>query len=76
MALGEPIDLSVGARMAVKKGAAVSAGDTLLEIRYGCEEKLKASLPFFEKAFLVEEIVSTSPPGEEMKRSLVLGTVM
>jgi len=76
MALGEPIDLSVGARMAVKKGAAVSAGDTLLEIRYGCEEKLKASLPFFEKAFLVEEIVSASPPGEEMKRSLVLGTVM
>lgn len=76
MSLGEPIDLSVGARMLVKTGAAVSAGESLLEIRYGSEEKLKESLPFFEKAFTVEETPLNFPrQGEEKKRSFVLGTI-
>lgn len=76
MSLGEPIDLSVGARMLVKTGAAVSAGKNLLEIRYGSEEKLKESLPFFEKAFTVEETpLNSVRQGEEKKRSFVLGTI-
>ena len=76
MTLGEPIDLSVGALMLVKTGADVSAGDALLEIRSSCQDKLKASLPFFEKAFFVEKTTLDSPrKGEEMKRSFVLGTI-
>ncbi len=76
MSLGEPIDLSVGARMLVKTGTAVSAEDALLEIRYGSKDKLKESLPFFEKAFSVEETTLNSPrQGEEKKRSFVLGTI-
>lgn len=76
MSLGEPIDLSVGARMLVKTGTAVSAEDALLEIRYGSKDKLQESLPFFEKAFSVEETTLNSPrQGEEKKRSFVLGTI-
>ena len=76
MSLGDPIDLSVGVRMIAKTGAAVSAGDALLEIRYGSEEKLEDALPFFEKAFSVEETAMNSPHcGEGKKRSFVLGTI-
>jgi hypothetical protein len=62
--------------MLVKTGTAVSAEDALLEIRYGSKDKLKESLPFFEKAFSVEETTLNSPrQGEEKKRSFVLGTI-
>jgi pyrimidine-nucleoside phosphorylase len=66
MTLGEPIDLSVGALMLVKTGADVSAGDALLEIRSSCQDKLKASIPFFEKAFFVEK-TTLALPGRERK---------
>ena len=76
MELGESIDLAVGVKLLVKMGCCVKAGTPLLEVRYTNGEKLENSLPYFEKAFSVEDTnCDSSRNGEEGKRSFVLGKV-
>lgn len=72
MALGDSIDLTVGARLLKKTGSRVSRGDPLIEILYNDEDKLSASLPFFESAFTVSGPASprSAGPGK-----LILGRV-
>lgn len=72
MALGESIDLTVGARLLKKTGSRVSRGDPLIEILYNDEDKLSASLPFFEGSFTVSGPASphVAGPGK-----LILGRV-
>jgi len=72
MALGDSIDLTVGARLLKKTGSRVSSGDPLIEILYNDEDKLSASLPFFESAFIVSGPASPQAAGPG---KLILGRV-
>jgi len=72
MALGDSIDLTVGARLLKKTGSRVSRGDPLIEILYNDEDKLSASLPFFESAFTVSGLASLHAAGPG---KLILGRV-
>ncbi|MGI6252601.1 MAG: thymidine phosphorylase [Aminivibrio sp.] len=73
MSLDEEIDLSVGVRLLAKTGDPAEAGEPLLEVRYGDEGRLSDSLPFFEKAFTVEEDSGSGP--KDRKRGFILGTI-
>lgn len=76
MSLGTPLDLSVGARIFVKTMTVVHAGDPLLEIRYNDDRKLNDALPYFERAFIVDQNKAMhSLCCETMRRSRILGEV-
>lgn len=55
------IDFSVGAILHKKIGSFVNQEDTIIEIHYNSEEKLKAALSLFEDAIIIDKDIPSKP---------------